>query len=118
LSASCFPNTTRWHSPIPRKNRFLTRSTNGLVHPFNDGNGRLARLFLNAKLAVVSCGQLIVSTSLRVDYLVCLDAATVRGNSEPFVGLISLLIRFSVAPPPRKCFCRCPRSPCGSLAQV
>ena len=66
------------------------------VHPFNDGNGRLARLFLNAELSAGDCGRLIVPTSLRVDYLACLEALTVGGNPEPFVGLISRLIRFSV----------------------
>lgn len=65
------------------------------VHPFNDGNGRLARLFLNAELTAGDCGRLIVPTSLRVDYLACLEALTVGGNPEPFVGLISRLIRFS-----------------------
>ena len=66
------------------------------VHPFNDGNGRLARLFLNAELTAGDCGRLIVPTSLRVDYLACLEALTVGGNPEPFVGLVSRLIRFSI----------------------
>jgi len=65
------------------------------VHPFNDGNGRLARLFLNAELTAGDCGRLIVPTSLRVDYLGCLEALTVGGNPEPFVALVSRLIRFS-----------------------
>ena len=69
------------------------------VHPFNDGNGRLARLFLNAELTAGDCGRLIVPTSLRVDYLGCLAALTVGGNPEPFVSLISRLIRFSVEIP-------------------
>ena len=65
------------------------------VHPFNDGNGRLARLFLNAELTAAGDGRLIVPTSLRTDYLSCLEALTVGGNSEPLVGLISRLISFS-----------------------
>jgi hypothetical protein len=69
------------------------------VHPFNDGNGRLARLFLNAELTAGDCGRLIVPTSLRVDYLACLEALTIGGNPEPFVGLVSRLIRFSVELP-------------------
>jgi fido (protein-threonine AMPylation protein) len=58
------------------------------VHPFNDGNGRLARLFLNAELTAGGHGRLIVPTSLRSDYLSCLEALTSGGNPEPFVGLI------------------------------
>ncbi len=69
-----------------------------LVHPFNDGNGRLARLFLNAKLTTGNCGWLIVPISLRVDQLACLEALTVGGNPEPFLGLLSRLIRFFGGP--------------------
>ena len=69
------------------------------VHPFNDGNGRLARLFLNAELTAGGCGRLIVPTSLRDDYFSCLEALTVGGNPEPFVALVSRLIRFSAELP-------------------
>ncbi len=69
------------------------------VHPFNDGNGRLARLFLNAELTAGDCGRLIVPTSLRVDYLGCLEALTVGANPEPFVALTSRLISFSLEVP-------------------
>ena len=69
------------------------------VHPFNDGNGRLARLFLNAELTAGGCGRLIVPTSLRGDYISCLEALTVGGNPEPFLGLISRLIAFSAGLP-------------------
>lgn len=69
------------------------------VHPFNDGNGRLARLFLNAELTAGGCGRLIVPTSLRGDYLSCLEALTVGGNPEPFLELISRLIAFSAGLP-------------------
>jgi hypothetical protein len=65
------------------------------VHPFNDGNGRLARLFLNAELTAGGSGRLIVPTSLRGDYLSCLEALTVAGNPEPFVTLMTRLVRFS-----------------------
>jgi hypothetical protein len=75
------------------------------VHPFNDGNGRLARLFLNAELTAGGCGRLIVPTSLQGDYLSCLEALTVGGNPDPYVGLVSRLIRFSV------------ELPCGSWEQ-
>lgn len=69
------------------------------VHPFNDGNGRLARLFLNAEFTAGGCGRLIVPTSLRTDYLACLEALTVGSNPEPFVSLCFRLIRFSAELP-------------------
>jgi fido (protein-threonine AMPylation protein) len=69
------------------------------VHPFNDGNGRLARLFLNAELTAGGHGRLIVPTSLRDDYLSCLEALTVGGNPAPFLGLVAKLVRFSAELP-------------------
>jgi hypothetical protein len=75
------------------------------VHPFNDGNGRLARLFLNAELTAGGNGRLIVPTSLRGDYLSCLEALTVGVNPVPFVGLMARLIGFSA------------ELPCGSWEQ-
>lgn len=67
------------------------------VHPFNDGNGRLARLFLNAELTAGGWGRLIVPTSLRTDYLACLEALTTGGSPEPFMRLLVRLIHFSAA---------------------
>ncbi len=69
------------------------------VHPFNDGNGRLARLFLNAELTAGGNGRLIVPTSLRGDYLSCLEALTVGGNPAPYIGLVARLIGFSAGLP-------------------
>ena len=69
------------------------------VHPFIDGNGRLARLFLNAELTAAGAGRMIVPTSLRGDYLSCLEALTIGGNPEPLVRLVSRLTRFSAALP-------------------
>jgi hypothetical protein len=69
------------------------------VHPFLDGNGRLARLFLNAEITAGGMGRLIVPTSLRTDYLTCLEALTTGGNPEPYTRLLRLLIQFSAALP-------------------
>ena len=39
------------------------------VHPFNDGNGRISRLGMNAELEASGLARLIIPTSLRNDYL-------------------------------------------------
>lgn len=39
------------------------------VHPFDDGNGRLARLMMNAELATHSKPKIIITTKMRQDYL-------------------------------------------------
>jgi Fic family protein len=39
------------------------------VHPFNDGNGRLARIMLNSELSKVGLSRIIITTNKRQDYL-------------------------------------------------
>ncbi|WP_029461843.1 Fic family protein [Serpentinimonas barnesii] len=55
------------------------------VHPFTDGNGRLARLVMNAELSVVGASRLIIPTLFREEYLDCLRALTRQGDPAPFV---------------------------------
>ena len=56
------------------------------VHPFNDGNGRLARLVMNAELSVVNACRIIVPTLFREEYLDCLRVLTREGQAEPFLA--------------------------------
>lgn len=55
------------------------------VHPFADGNGRLARLVMNAELSVVDSSRIIVPTLFREEYLDCLRVLTREGNPTPFL---------------------------------
>ena len=55
------------------------------VHPFTDGNGRLARLVMNAELSVVNSCRIIVPTLFREEYLDCLRVLTREGNPRPFL---------------------------------
>ena len=54
------------------------------VHPFTDGNGRLARLVMNAELSVVNSCRIIIPTLFREEYLDCLRVLTREGNPRPF----------------------------------
>ena len=65
------------------------------VHPFNDGNGRISRLGMNAELEVARQARLIIPTSLRSDYLTVLEALTVNSNPEPFVSFARKLIELN-----------------------
>ena len=58
------------------------------VHPFSDGNGRLARLVMNAELSVVSSCRIIVPTLFREEYLDCLRVLTREGNPRPFLDMM------------------------------
>lgn len=62
------------------------------VHPFNDGNGRIARLGMNAELEAAGKARIILPTSLRNDYLTVLEALTINRNPEPFVAFVHKLI--------------------------
>lgn len=55
------------------------------VHPFTDGNGRLARLVMNAELSVVKACRVIIPTLFREEYLDCLRVLTRDGNPTPFI---------------------------------
>ena len=62
------------------------------VHPFNDGNGRVSRLGMNAEVAAAGQARLIIPTSLRGDYLTVLEALTANGNADPFISFAHKLI--------------------------
>lgn len=55
------------------------------VHPFVDGNGRIARIMMNAELLSVGQSTIIIPTVLRDDYLQALRALTRRDRSELLV---------------------------------
>jgi hypothetical protein len=52
------------------------------VHPFNDGNGRMSRLFMNATLLSGGGTRALVPTSLRTDYLLALRSLSNRNSAE------------------------------------
>ncbi len=58
------------------------------VHPFADGNGRVARALANAELTAAGEQRIIVPTVLRDDYLQALRALTRNGNPAPLVRLV------------------------------
>ena len=59
------------------------------VHPFADGNGRVARLMMNSELEAAGEVRLIIPTVYRLNYLSALKAATHTGN---FAALMAVLV--------------------------
>ena len=67
------------------------------VHPFIDGNGRLARLVMNAELSVVNACRMIVPTLFREEYLDCLRVLTRHGKLEPFISAMQKIQQWTAA---------------------
>jgi hypothetical protein len=65
------------------------------VHPFQDGNGRISRLGMNAVLEDARQMRLILPTSFRNDYLTVLEALTINGNPKPFCQFAHKLIELN-----------------------
>jgi Fic family protein len=68
------------------------------IHPYMDGNGRMARFLMNAMLASGGYPWTIVRLEIRTDYLGTLEQASVHGNIEPFVRLLGFAVRAQADP--------------------
>jgi hypothetical protein len=67
------------------------------VHPFKDGNGRVARIFLNADLTHAGLSRIIVPTVLRDDYILALKGLTNNALTEPFIRVMAKAQEFTAS---------------------
>jgi hypothetical protein len=67
------------------------------VHPFNDGNGRLARLMMNSELSASGEARIIVPTLYREQYLDCLRELTRAGRTEPYLDAMEKIQRWTAS---------------------
>ncbi|MDZ7780580.1 MAG: Fic family protein [Gemmatimonadota bacterium] len=58
------------------------------VHPYADGNGRVARAIMNAAMVAPGHTRIIVPTGYRDDYLRALKALSHQSNAQPFVRML------------------------------
>lgn len=61
----------------------------GYVHPFADGNGRVARFVMNALLAAGGYPWTIIRVEERERYFAALEAASVGGDVRPFARFVA-----------------------------
>lgn len=65
------------------------------IHPFNDGNGRTARLFMNAELVAAGQSKIIIPTVFRDDYLLSLKNFSKQENPGIYIKMLDKAHRFS-----------------------
>ena len=65
------------------------------VLPFNDGNGRISRIMMNAELVHADQSKIIIPTVFREDYLNALRRLTRKGDPSVIVRAISRVRQFS-----------------------
>jgi hypothetical protein len=64
------------------------------VHPFEDGNGRLSRLALNAELTRMGLHRVIIPTLFHPQYVDCARSLTRNNEPEGFVRSIAKMARW------------------------
>jgi len=65
------------------------------VHPFTDGNGRVARVMMNAELVHAGQIRIIVPTVYREDYLLALRRLSRSKDPLPYIAVMERLQKFS-----------------------
>jgi hypothetical protein len=69
----------------------------GYIHPYPDGNGRMARFLMNAMLASGGYPWTVIRVKDRAAYMAALESASVQMNIGPFVAFIAERVRWSTA---------------------
>jgi fido (protein-threonine AMPylation protein) len=65
------------------------------VHPFLDGNGRLARVMMNAELVKAGQTRIIIPTVFREDYMGALRQLTRQQSPSAYIRMLSRAQQFS-----------------------
>ena len=65
------------------------------IHPFDDGNGRVSRLVMNAELSRCGLCRIIVPTLVREEFFDCLRALTRNRDPVPYVAFMQKMLRWT-----------------------
>lgn len=65
------------------------------VHPFLDGNGRIARVMMNAELSAHGLSKIIIPTVYREDYMGALRKLTRQQMADPYIRMMARAYDFS-----------------------
>lgn len=67
------------------------------VHPFADGNGRAARIMMNAELVAEGQERIVIPTGYRTDYLGALKALSQTANPQPLIRMLDFAQQYTHA---------------------
>jgi len=67
------------------------------VHPFVDGNGRVARIMMNAELVAQGEQRIIIPTVFRNNYVSALKALSQIGKSLPIMQVLGFAQRYTTS---------------------
>lgn len=65
------------------------------IHPFNDGNGRISRIMMNAELVKADQTRIIIPTVFREDYLLALRKLTRQKDPSAYINVMIKMHKFS-----------------------
>lgn len=65
------------------------------IHPFEDGNGRIARVMMNAELVNANATRIIIPTVYREDYLLALRKLTRKKMADAYIKMMDRAHEFS-----------------------
>lgn len=68
----------------------------GYIHPYMDGNGRMARFLMNAMLASGGYPWTVIRVDDRDKYLKALESASVDNDVKPFAAFVAERVKWSI----------------------
>ena len=70
------------------------------VHPFEDGNGRVARVMMNAELSATAAARIVIPSVYRNEYLAALRRTSATdGDLDAYIRVMTYAWRWSAAMP-------------------
>lgn len=69
------------------------------IHPFSDGNGRVARIMMNAELVAEEEQRIIIPTVYRNNYVSALKALPQTGKCTPLIRVLDFAQKFTASIP-------------------
>jgi hypothetical protein len=85
------------NEPEPAVRAVLGHWLFGYIHPYPDGNGRMARFLMNAMLASGGYPWTVIRVEDRAAYLQALESASVDTEIRPFASFLAERVQWSLA---------------------